>query len=546
MKTMSDQKQIKNMVLWGAAVTSLLITPFSFDPLNVSKFALLSVIGFSILGALSTTKGLFRDPQYRLVTTLAGAFVAVGLITLIATRTNLFQQMFGVAGRHTGFLTYLSLIAFMLGATFVSSTAFMARIMSFLFITGLISLSYGLIQAFNLDPLNWTNSFSPVIGFLGNPNFQSSFMAITATAAFSLIFKSSIQLWRRTTYVIYILLALFSIHKSNSQQGYLVFGVGILVVLLFWIRAKFQSKSLLSIYLFISTGIGVAVVLDILQKAPWASILYKESVSNRGDFWRSGWRMTLDHPLIGVGFDNYGDWYRRYRDLDAISARGVDTMSNAAHNVFLDISTAGGFPLLIIYLAILGLTARAAFKLLLRTKNFDASLAGIVGAWFAYVAQSLISINQIGLAVWGWVFSGAIIGYEIYTRTEKQVTKRVTVDNLGSILIGGFCGLIIGLPPLVSDLVYRNAIDSREIVRVESAAYQWPQNGDRMIQIAATFRENELFDQAIKVARDATKFAPERYEAWLVLSSLPNLPEAERIQAIAKMKELDPFNPNLK
>jgi hypothetical protein len=221
-------------------------------------------------------------------------------------------------------------------------------------------------------------------------------------------------------------------------------------------------------------------------------------------------------------------------------------MSNAAHNVFLDISTAGGFPLLIVYLAILGLTVRAAFKLLLRTKSFDAPLAGIVGAWFAYVAQSLISINQIGLAVWGWVFSGAIIGYEIYTRTEKQVTKRVTVDSLGSILIGGFCGLIVGLPPLVSDLVYRNAIDSREIVRVESAAYQWPQNGDRMIQIAATFRDNNLLDEAIKVARDATKFAPQRYEAWQVLSSLPNLPESERIQAIAKMKELDPFNPNLK
>jgi O-antigen ligase len=543
---MSEQKQLINMVLWGAAVISLLITPFSFDPLNVSKFALLSVIGFSIFGVLSTTKGIFHDVQYRLVLTLTGIFMAVGLVSLVATRTNLFQQIFGAAGRHTGFVTYLSLTAFMLGATFVSSKAFMARIMSFLFITGLISLSYGLIQTFNLDPLNWTNSFSPVIGFLGNPNFQSSFMAITATSALSMILKSSVKSWLRVTYVIYILLALFSIYKSNSQQGYLVFGVGFFIVFLFWIKAKFQSKFLLSIYLFISSGIGVAVILDILQKAPWASILYKESVSNRGDMWRSGWRMTLDHPLFGVGFDNYGDWYRRYRDLDAISARGVDTMSNAAHNVFLDISTAGGFPLLIVYLAILGLTVRAAFKLLLRTKSFDAPLAGIVGAWFAYVAQSLISINQIGLAVWGWVFSGAIIGYEIYTRTEKQVTKRVTVDSLGSILIGGFCGLIVGLPPLVSDLVYRNAIDSREIVRVESAAYQWPQNGDRMIQIAATFRDNNLLDEAIKVARDATKFAPQRYEAWQVLSSLPNLPESERIQAIAKMKELDPFNPNLK
>ena len=534
------------MVLWGTAVVSLLITPFSFDPLNVSKFALLSVIGFSILGALSTTKGLFRDTQYRLLTTLAGAFVAVSLVSLIANRTNVFQQIFGAAGRHTGFLTYLALTVFMLGAATVSSIAFMEKAVSVLFATGLISLSYGFIQAINLDPLNWTNSYSPVIGFLGNPNFQSSFMAITATSVFSMILKPLIKSWLRVTYLSYILVALFLIYKSNSQQGYLVFAVGFFVVTVFWIKSKFESKSLLSIYLFLSSGVGIAVVLDILQKAPWASILYKESVSNRGDLWRSGWRMTLDHPFLGVGFDNYGDWYRRYRDLDAISARGVDTMSNAAHNVFLDISTAAGFPLLIVYLAILGLTVIASFKLLLRTKSFDAPLAGIVGAWFAYVAQSLISINQIGLAVWGWVFSGAIIGYEIYTRTEKQVTKRITVDSLGSILIGGFCGLIVGLPPLVSDLVYRNAIDSREIVRVENAAYQWPQNGDRMIQIAATFRDNNLLDQAIKVARDATKFAPERYEAWLVLSSLPNLPEAERIQAIAKMKELDPFNPNLK
>jgi hypothetical protein len=136
------------MVLRGAAVISLLITPFSFDPLNVSKFALLSVIGFSILGVLFSIKGIFNDLQYRLVLILAGLFIVLGLVSLLVTRTNLFQQIFGAAGRHTGFLTYLSLTAFMLGAAFVSSNAFMARIMSFLFITGLISLSYGLIQAF--------------------------------------------------------------------------------------------------------------------------------------------------------------------------------------------------------------------------------------------------------------------------------------------------------------------------------------------------------------------------------------------------------------
>jgi hypothetical protein len=67
-----------------------------------------------------------------------------------------------------------------------------------------------------------------------------------------------------------------------------------------------------------------------------------------------------------------------------------------------------------------------------------------------------------------------------------------------------------------------------------------------MIQIANSFRDNDLFDQATKVARDATKFAPERYEAWQALASLPNLPAAEKAQAYAKLKELDPYNPILK
>jgi O-antigen ligase len=543
---MTSRKILSNLVVWGAVVISLLITPFSYDPLNVSKFTVLTIVGFSIYSLILTNQEMLKDNRYKLILFASLTFSILGLISILATQLNLLQQIFGATGRNTGFLTYIALNGIFLGAVLISDKKLIERITKFLLISGIISLTYGLIQVFNLDPLNWTNSFSPVIGFLGNPNFQSSFMAITATSVFSMILNNSAKLKWRITLTIYIVLALFSIYKSNSQQGFLVFGAGILVVSIFWIKSNFQSKTLINTFLLFTTGVVFVTALDILQKAPWTSVFYKESVSNRGDLWRAGWRMTLDHPVFGVGFDNYGDLYRRYRDTTAISARGEDTISNTAHNVFLDISTSGGFPLLFAYLVIIGITLRAAIKLFMRTKTFDAPLVGIVGAWFAYMAQTFISINQIGLAVWGWVLSGSVIGYEIYTRDNVQISNQKTTGNLGTVLIGGFTGLIIGLPPFISDLVYRNALDSREIIRVESAAYQWPQNGDRMIQIANSFRDNDLFDQATKVARDATIFAPERYEAWQALASLPNLPAAEKAQAYAKLKELDPYNPILK
>jgi O-antigen ligase len=96
-------------------------------------------------------------------------------------------------------------------------------------------------------------------------------------------------------------------------------------------------------------------VLDILQKSPWSSILYKESVTFRGDFWRAGWKMTVDNPVFGVGLDGYRDHYRASRDVVTALRPGSDAMTDSAHNVFLDISSGGGFPLLIIYVFLLGL-----------------------------------------------------------------------------------------------------------------------------------------------------------------------------------------------
>jgi len=541
---MKSKSQLSSLILWGAGITSLAITPFSFDPVNASKFAALCIFGFGIISVLVSDSEFRSNVENRSILLLSLLFVFIGLLVVIVTRSNLTQQIFGTAGRQTGYLTYVALVCFMVGSVKAATKSHVEILLKVLLFTGSISLFYGLIQALNLDPLNWTNPLSPVIGFLGNSNFQSSFMALTAVSAIAALLKPGVSIFLRMSFFVYVLIAILLIYRSNSQQGFLVFAAGLSVIFLFWVKVRSRTFVAPTVYLFFVLISSIFAVLDILQKAPWSSILYKESVSNRGDMWRAGWRMTLDHPIFGIGFDNYGDWYRRSRDLKSLS-RGVDTISNTAHNVFLDISTSGGFPLLIAYLLILGVTLRASIRILRRSTEFNAPIVGIIGAWVAYLVQSLISINQIGLAIWGWILSGTIIGFEIHSRNKNDSSTKKSKEKLGAMVIGVFLGMIISFPPLISDLVYRNAIDSREITAVENAAYQWPQNGDRMIQVAATFRENELNEQALKIARAATKFAPNRYEAWQVLATIPNLPELEYVQAIAKMRELDPLNPNL-
>jgi hypothetical protein len=269
-------------------------------------------------------------------------------------------------------------------------------------------------------------------------------------------------------------------------------------------------------------------------------------VTFRGDFWRAGWKMTTDNPVFGVGLDGYRDHYRASRDVVTALRPESDAMTDSSHNVFLDISSGGGFPLLIIYVFLIGLTIYSAIKVIRRSTGFDVGFAAVLGAWVAYLAQSLISINQLGLAVWGWVLMGVIIGYEINTREKEEAIKIKPVHSTIAIGMGLITGLGVGLPLMVADATFRSTVKSGDVIKIEASVRQWPQSVSRMTLAAQILREGNLPERSIVIAREAVVFNPMNFEAWKELSLQPNATEQERAEALATMKKLDPYNPNLK
>jgi tetratricopeptide (TPR) repeat protein len=49
-------------------------------------------------------------------------------------------------------------------------------------------------------------------------------------------------------------------------------------------------------------------------------------------------------------------------------------------------------------------------------------VASIFSAWLAYQAQSIISIDNIGISIWGWVLGGAVVGLSL-ERISEQVSS---------------------------------------------------------------------------------------------------------------------------
>jgi O-antigen ligase len=543
----SDNQLRSRILIWALVVTTLCITPFySYDPINIFRASTVLVFGLISLGVLLVNFKSLLSKENRTVLFLSVLFLLWAVLASINSNMDIAETLFGVTGRNTGLLTYASLLFLMLFAVIIKNNTSIPNLTLTLLFCGLISALYGLIQSFGLDPFEWINPYSPVFGFFGNPNFQASFMGISATAALSYCLqKSKWNLWR-SIWLAYIPLSLYVVYASKSQQGYLVFAAGASVVIYLWIKSFKNLSRLKLVYLFLGFIAVTSVLLDILQKSPWQSVLYKPSVTFRGDFWRTGWNITQGNPIFGVGLDGYRDSYRLYRDQIA-AERNPSAMVDSAHNVFLDISSGGGFPLLIIYCGLIILVLISIFRIVRREKDFNYSFAGIAGAWVAYLAQSVISINQIGLAIWGWILSGVIIGYELKTRKEST---SVTVSNKSLepvvISLGLVIGLIVSLPLILTDGQFRSTVRAGDVIKIEQNLEHWPQSVIRMNVAAQIFIDGGFANRALVISQKAVKLNPRNFEAWEKIYLNPESDENTKAQALSKMRELDPFNPTIK
>jgi hypothetical protein len=377
--------------------------------------------------------------------------------------------------------------------------------------------------------------------------------------------KQGTSLVVRGAVLVLFLITVYAIIDSSAIQGRVVVAAGLGIVGFYLVRSKFEALIAQVVYVVFIGIAGTFALLGALQIGPLTKYIYKTSVSLRGEYWQAGWNMGSEHPLTGVGFDTYGDWYRRARDSQALILPGPNTTTNAAHNVPFDVFAFGGWPLFASYLAILALSIIAIIKVTLRNRKYDAVFVTLTTAWLCYQLQSIISINQIGLAVWGWLFGGALIAYEIATRPKvdesqnfqaKSKSARIVKKKQGETVVtstliagvGAVIGLLIAVPPYSADAKWRTALGSQDAAKVEAAlvpAYLNPANSYKYANAVQLLESSKLYDLALKYAQIGVEFNPDNFDSWKVLYLITKSSPEEKAEALENMKRLDPKNPNV-
>lgn len=408
----SLEKNPFSWVLTALFLTTLYFQANLYDPFNSPKSWILLLVAGWLLGYIYRFKKiLFIDTNLKVSYFLVILFIfALSVVTLFTD--SKFIAVFGDTQRRNGYLSYISL-----SIIFIASIIFIRRfnVVRIFIITiwiGFILAIYALMQSTGNDFVEWNNPYNQIIGTLGNPNFAGAVMAIIGVILFSIVFINEFTLYYRVAAAIISLQLFYLIYQTNARQGLLSYIIGAgLFLIIFFIGKRKKFGYFLAM---IGVSLSVLGVLGMLQVGPLEKYLYKSSVSVRGYYWRAGIEMFLDHPIIGIGMDRYGAYFKAYREAKYSITYGYSITSSNAHNTFIQFFATGGLLLGLSYLLLNVFILKCAISgLRIHSGNTRLLLAGVFAGWVAFHAQSLVSIDNVGISIWGWVLGASIIGISV-------------------------------------------------------------------------------------------------------------------------------------
>jgi len=538
-------------IIIGAVIVSLITTPWvSSDALIIPKIIVLACLSSFLLPELiKMVVNQIPSKKLKILTILSIIFVIQMLVSAFKSAAPFEQQFFGVTGRGLGFITYFSLFIIMLYTAFKITYSDLSKISYGLLISCSLSSVYSILQFFGYDFSDWRTQTNGIIGTIGNPNFQSSFVAIAFLPTIVYLWNTKIRILLIS---LFSLILLFTLYICESTQGYIALATSSAVFILIYLWYK-QAKFIFIGALLTTTLTGSLAVAGMLNHGPLSHFLYKVSVRSRGEMWQTATAMISNNKLFGVGLDSLGDYSLKYRNKK--TATGIAEYIDNCHNFFLQFAATGGVLLAICYVAVILLSLFSFYRIQRSMGKFDETLAALLAAWVSFQLQSLISPAAMPTLIWNFILCGAFVGlgglYESNTSPIEIKPTRIKINSRNSIVnivgvITAIFAFALTIPLFNADKLARQADIKKDASLAIKAANTYPKSVIRFNRLGGGLYESRLYDLSLEIGRSAVKFNPNNYQTWILILLNPKATSEERNIAKQALIQIDPYNDEIK
>lgn len=451
------------LVCFLAAAAPLVILPGMRQVYSLPKAAFIQ-LGAVIAGLLWLVKLLFISPTIRrsgISLPVLAFFGFASFSTLLTIRP--YTAIFGSYGRLEGFLTLAAYgIVFFVGSQLEWDRPQLKRLLTSIFIGGLLVSLYGLVQYYGYDFLPYVFKYEKgrIYSTVGNPSLLANYLVIILPFSVGLylagssaiekaffgfgslvIFAALITTFARGGWIAAVLALLTLILLASKSYRWQIIVFGLLMMMVF------------GLFFALRTGSSVTTLSSRLSSVVNIS---EGSTAQRFEIWKAAINVVADRPLFGSGPDTFVLTYPRY---ETVKMAGDDDLADNAHNWPLQLAATLGVPaalsfLLIFYFFLrqgIGLTRNDADQL--RGVLIGALVAGGVGYFIA--ALVTVTIVEGGFIVWllfGLVGSLSSTSVKKFSWRQEFFPLRLAV--FVSLILLAFILLYFLIKLMIADIHY--------------------------------------------------------------------------------------------
>ncbi len=451
---------VMKCVAFSIPTTILLFVPGYFDPINLPKLlSLFPIVITTLVLIYSLRKSLPKVIQYRERLILYSLYLTLAVTMTISGfigSDNVTRVLFGASGRNNGLLYYLFAITLVCSILNLKLTKvdliYVNKSISF---TSILFAFYCSVQFLGLDPMSWSNPYNKVIGTLGNPNFSSSALAIFAGFwLYRFVQLRGQNLASKVLTIVLALLMMFLSWSTGSLQGIVIVLLALTLVLYAWIRERHEFKYLPPLFLVGGSLSLLFIFSSFMGLGPLGNLLEQYTLRLRVWYALFGIRAMIDSPLVGVGVDNYISAFRTHKTAEFVSLYGSELSSNNAHSSPIQIGASFGLIVFILFCVTQMWVLVRAVTIINSRSSHLSILKGISIVWILVFAQSLLSIEIIGLGIMNWVLGAVILSSHLSSHQEQASVDRGKSRMLSNKVYPVWTGSLMFATLFLSSLIF--------------------------------------------------------------------------------------------
>jgi hypothetical protein len=282
-------------------------------------------------------------------------------------------------------------------------------------------------------------------------------------------------------------------------------------------------------------------------------VLGSRTIDLRLQYWRVATGIVQEYPIFGVGLDAFGDFFGRFRDTKVINSIGLNQQADAVHNVPLDYFVSGGLPLGFIYLFVNIYPFVVGLLKFRKTRTNLSFTILLLSMWIGYQVQAIVSINQLGIAVWQWIIlgllvnsnprasgNGASIKPDPLPRNSERIRGALLITQKLTTLI------LVFLSMCLAWMSFSREMDFLEMARIGNGSQlvkiseEFPQDSRRIALIAIGLSKAGQDSESLKVLRVGIAHNPNFSLFWKLAIENPLVKGEELLKAKLEFNKLSP------